>query len=205
MPRYNAALSERVVERRAGDMKLTAKQEQMVRDFIRETDASADNLPKPAQKLAKNSTRQRLKKELSAFGEEIPRDEQVQAILQRCRVPDLSLVETAQMAVPDAIAKSVPERPSRPEATTASVREKMSIADESRIWAGVCAGWAERLGVEAVIVRGAFMLVGVVMPPFAFLAYFAGYVVLAASGDEVVPESEGGVLATKNCPAPGNV
>lgn len=171
-------------------MKLTAKQERMVRDFIRETDASADNLPKPAQKHAKNAMRQRLKQELSAFGEEIPRDEQVQAILRRCRVPDLNVVENMTTQVMAPAKPAVPDVPQ-----PAPQPERTSFTDESRIWAGVCAAWAERLGVETVVVRGAFLLVGLVMPPIAFLAYFAGYVELAVrSGDAAVPTVESGVL-----------
>lgn len=173
-------------------MKLTAKQERMVREFIRDTDESADALPSAAQKRVKNDLRQRLKRELSAFGDEVPRDDQVAAILQRCRVPELSVVEKAPAAV-----GGVPEaQPARSTPTPLCKNVEPAVAtDDERIWAGVCAAWADRLGVETVVVRAAFVLVGLVAPPVAFLAYFGGYVELAARSKEpVVPSAESGVL-----------
>lgn len=173
-------------------MRLTAKQERMVRDFIREIDATADNLPKPAQKHAKNSTRQRLKRELSAFGDEIPRDEQVEAILQRCRVPDLSVVETSNA---EPVAETTTRLISDVEPDVKPKREETAYIDDGRIWAGVCVAWADRLNIEVAFVRGAFVLVGLVMPPIAFLVYLGGYIELAMrSEDAAVPRAESGVL-----------
>ena len=69
-----------------------------------------------------------------------------------------------------------------------SGRPRLARSRTERVWKGVCAGLAETLGVQPVIVR----LVVVALACFHPLAVLVGYVVVAhlmpvRAGDELVP------------------
>lgn len=190
--RYNDARVRRTVSTGVlRQMKLTAKQERMVREFLREAEQAAASLEDSAQRRTVNSLRQRLRHELESFGDEIPRDQQVFDVFERCRA--------AETPAPKA-APTTKREPNSP-ATSLRLVERTPVGttrgastDGTRIWAGVCASWADRLQVDAVVVRAAFVTLGFVMPPLAFVVYLVLYTELAWRGDGEVPPAESGTL-----------
>lgn len=148
----------------------------------------------PTRRRVQNQLRAKLKKELAAFGREVPQDKQVRAVLQRCRLPELRQAD-GRANKPKPETKPKPKLKPKP---APAPRIETPATEETRVWAGVCAAYAERLQADVRLVRAAFILLGIVAAPLAFLTYAALYFELRArAGRMLVPAGETSVLVTR--------
>lgn len=149
-------------------MQLTAKQESMIQGYLRDVaarvdaDVSANTTDEGLKQLD-----QHIRRELEAIGKPVPNDPDVQLILDRLGPPS----RQAEIL-----------RPAR------DPHENLLLAANQRIWLGVCAGIASRVDMEPWLVRLLAVILGLVAPPLAIMAYLGAYLEMYyASGRQAGP------------------
>lgn len=139
-------------------MKLTDKQRQRVADFLREIAWDMGDAPDGQRRERLQQIHQQIARRLTALRTPAPTDAEVDQVLALCRPADLARVEV----LPEDTLEDIAAAPEH---------------EEDRIWLGVCAAIATDVALDPLLVRGAFVVLGVT-GPFAvalYLMLFAGY------------------------------
>lgn len=176
-------------------MKLTERQQNMIRAFLQQVDREASDLPANQRAQTLTTVKARVELELES-GDATLEDEQVAAALRRCRVP--SRTPAKEQAGPSrpararqpSLKKNARGRPittnttktPKPKPGPGTIHSRQperhrpsGLASEDRRWLGVCLDVAQRLSIEPFVLRLGFVLLGIVTGPVALIVYLGIY------------------------------
>lgn len=134
-------------------MKLTERQERMVQSYLKQVAGRVQNLPPEERARALANAKSSIHRSLERAGDSTPGDEFVARVLR----------EAANGAAP-----TVSVQPAAP--PTNETPSQQQDETQSR-WLGVCSALADRLNIEPIWVRVAFVAAGLLTGPIAVLAY----------------------------------
>lgn len=165
------------------DMKLTPRQETMVAQFLHRSDRAISGLSPVARAQTLQQIKNRLRTELHTLEkgapENTPSDEDVVAVLQRCRVTatgwqqPMDTVAAPTDPQPDTAREG--EAPSEPRTDLETLLNADVVTEQGALWLGVCMYFADRMDQDVRLVRGVFVVLGLLTGPGALIAYLALY------------------------------
>lgn len=162
-------------------MRLTERQEKLVSAYLRQSNRGIQATSHEDRAQALSRVKAQLKRELTEFGAEALRDEDVMTAIERCR--EVGLPQGP--ARPEA--KSLPRRDAKGKPATTSARNRpvpvasqekklaSPLASEDRVWLGVCLQFSERYGLSLTLLRTVFVLIGLITGPVALILYLGLY------------------------------
>jgi len=146
-------------------MMLTQRQEMMIAQYLREIADGMGDVSDDTRERVVRRTKNRIFGELRK-GSGVVADEEIEAVLARLDAPE---GEASQL-----------------EQKSGGIGGLM-LSSDNRRWLGVCGGVAEYLGLNALVVRAFFLMLGVT-GPIVVIAYLALYIEMyIASEGEGVP------------------
>jgi phage shock protein PspC (stress-responsive transcriptional regulator) len=174
------------------DMNLTQRQETMVAQFLHQSDRAVSDLSPVARAQTLQQIKNRLHSELHTLKKDItPSDVDVAAVLLRCKVTATGWQQPLEAATPPAVqpqsATRQGEPPSDPRARAKTVDQAPVVVqtEEGAQWLGVCMYLAGRIGQDVRLVRGLFIILGLLTGPGALIAYLALYAEWYFSGSTI--------------------
>ncbi len=180
-------------------MKLTERQEKMVAAFFRQVGGQVDGLPPQERAQTLSSVKANLQQELRRFGEARPSDDDLAQVLNRCYPERGDVVNSKDDAESGDDVTLELERPEMPPREPAKPKDQPTVVEDpptglaspNRKWLGVCESLSERLGVDVLVLRSAFLVAGLALAPIALLVYAALYFERYLFGpDKGAPEIE---------------
>ena len=146
-------------------MKLTTTQEALVNRYLRDVALHLDNGISPAvREEGLNRLQRRIERELYGLGKQALDDADVHAVLDKLGA---SSKHAAEITPKKSLAKG--------------------MADQNRIWLGVCANIADKTGLERWAVRTCMVVAGLITGPLALLAYIGLYLEMYYRGSYSMP------------------
>lgn len=142
-------------------MGLTQRQERLVTLYVREAEKGLGRAPEPVRARLESRLREEVERKLAERGEQAYGEEVVSGILE-------------EMGDPVALGASLAKKPGLPMGLTLSV-------DDCR-WLGVCGGLARHFKLDVRLLRGGAVLAGLLLGPFAVVAYLCVYLELYFTG-----------------------
>ena len=158
-------------------MRLTERQQNMVSVFLKQSGEIVRRLSPEAQAQAITQVKTRLKNDLNGMGDRVLEDEEVAAVLERCRVTPTGWQhptrpqQPAPASIPGNPAPSRVDESSSGEVEPARHRPPPPTVAQPDGWLHVCRSLAERRGYDVRIVRAAFVAFGILTGPVALIAY----------------------------------
>ena len=164
------------------DMNLSQRQETMVAQFLHQSDRAISDLSPVARAQTLQQIKNRLYSELHTLEKDTtPSDGDVAAVLSRCMVTATGWQQPMDSAPAPVGQPQVTiregEAPSEPRAhAQTDYLGPVEQADvEGAEWLGVCMYLAGRMGQDVRLVRGIFVVLGILTGPGALVAYLALY------------------------------
>lgn len=148
-------------------MHLTQKQESLISQFLRDLSRRLDpGLPEKVRERSLRQVQTRIYHELERLNNPSIGDEDVLRVLR----------QTSSTAESAPAPREAQDRSSASTVTTTDPAHAATPRSPKAIWLGVCIHNAERLGVEAWMLRAGLVVLGLCTGPLAVLTYLVGFV-----------------------------
>ena len=157
-------------------MRLTERQQNMVSVFLKQSGEIVRRLSPEAQAQAITQVKTRLKNDLNGMGDRVLQDEEVAAVLERCRVTPTGWQHPARLRPAPASTPGSPA-PSRVDESSSGGVDPVTHRPPPRTvaqpdgWLHVCRSLSTRWGYDVRIVRAAFLAFGFLTGPVALITY----------------------------------